>query len=525
MELNKKYNSVDEEASAEIVRDLCLWLRDFFTRRVNSRWIDERRCIPPYIVNEFAKKGIFGFHSSPEDGGLGLTTVDWIKLIGQLGGLDATISQLVAINGLGTRPYIAYGSKVQKENILHGLAKGHTLSCFAQTEDSAGTNFMAMESVAIKSSDNSSWTINGSKVWIGNAGWSNIITLVSQTKSEDGDDLGLTAFVVPTDTVGVIIGEELNTMGLRGVVQNRIDFKDVTIPVDAILGDVGDGLSVAVDAMSFTRLMISAQQIGLMKKAVQVMWKFANARTISTGLLADNAIGVNFVSECIGRIDTIEILLNTCAKHMDSGKSISPELSSICKVLSTEFAGYVTDTALQLLGGRGYEENNVIPQLVRDTRVTRIFEGPTEALCSFIGSRASNDSLIVNFSFLSDDKAYSQQLIDEIDDKVADYKADSFELPITDEQKIQWINYKKGLLVSWGALCSAYCTVDEPNEDIESWLESGGDRAPLFVNSPCFLSREYINSAIERYKSDIGDVIQISPALNSSLDEMLNTTI
>lgn len=519
MDLNLKYESVDADDSSETVDAINQRLRTFFSKRVNSRWIDERRCVPPYVVTTLAKQNIFGFHVPEENGGLGLKAVDWVRLIAQLGGLDATISQLAAIHGLGTRPYVAHGSEKQKSSILPGLAKGEILSCFAQTEDGAGTNFLAMETVAIKSDDG--WVINGDKVWIGNAGWSDMITLVAHGRTVEGEDLGLTVFAVPTDAEGVSLGDELNTMGLRGVVQNRIYFEDLRLGSEAVIGEVGDGLSVAVDAMSFTRLVIAAQQIGLMKKAVQVMWKYASERSIATGRLLDNAIGLNFISESVARIDTMEVLLLHCAGLLDEGGVVAPELSSLCKILSTEFAGYVTDKAVQLLGGRGYDENSGIPQLVRDTRVTRIFEGPTEALLSFVGSRASPDTLAQQYEAMCGDKEFSRQLCDEIEDKIAEIKADSVELPMTDEQKTQWLHYRKGLLAGWGALSAAYASVEQGDEDISAWLESGGADAPKFVSGDCFLSNNYLNAALERYRKDIGDVEQSLPALSWSRDAMV----
>lgn len=519
MELRAKYESIEAQSSLETVDSINCWLRTFFSKRVNSRWIDERRCVPPYVVNALAKKNVFGFHVPVSHGGLGLRAVDWVRLISQLGGLDATISQLAAIHGLGTRPYVAYGSDPQKSSLLTGLAKGELLSCFAQTEDGAGTNFLAIETVAVRRDDG--WVINGDKVWIGNAGWSEVMTLVAHARSEDGEELGMTVFAVPTDAEGVQIGEELNTMGLRGVVQNRIRFNNLRVRSDAVIGQVGDGLSVAVDAMSFTRLVIAAQQIGLMKKAVQVMWKYASERDISTGKLLDNAIGINFISECVGRIDTIEVLLLHAARELDAGGAVAPELSSLCKILSTEFAGYVSDKALQLLGGRGYDENNGIAQLVRDTRVTRIFEGPTEALVSFVGSRAGPETLARQFEALCGDPAFARQLCDEIEDRLAESKADSVEFPMNEEQKTQWLQYQKGLLVAWGALSAAYASVEETDEDISAWLESGGADAPKFISGHCFLSKAYLIAALERYRDDIGDVEQCLPALSWSKDAMV----
>lgn len=522
MELISRYESVDSRESERINAELILWLREYFGRRVNSRWIDERRCIPPHIVNDFARKGIFGFQVPQESSGLGLKAKDWVKLIAQLGSLDATISQLVAINGLAIRPYVAFGSAFLKDTVLPKLATGSFLSCFAQTEDQAGANFLAIESVARKCNGKDQWVLNGSKTWIGNAGWSNVITAVVHTHNENGENEGLTVFCIPTDAQGVQIGEELNTLGLRGVVQNRISFLDVKLTPEDVIGKVGEGMQVAVDAMSMTRLLISSQQLGLMKRCVLIMWNYTNRRFVSTGRLVENAVAVNFISECIGRIGVFEKLLIITAQRLDSGMTVSPELSSICKILSTEFAGLVSDMALQILGGRGYEENNIISQFVRDTRVTRIFEGPTEVLASFVGSRVNTGSVQKLLLEINSDNSVIRNISSAIESQVSEIKSTSVEYSLSGEQELQWMNYQKGLIVCWGALWAAYSSSKNREEDIEAWLEGGFTNAPRFITGNCILTKEYILSSIKEFERDIGQVDQKLPGLNWKLDEMIS---
>ncbi|MFM9984616.1 MAG: acyl-CoA dehydrogenase family protein [Flavobacteriales bacterium] len=521
MNLSKKYESVDREISKKITDELLLWIRDFFKTRVNSRWIDERRCIPPHIVLEFAKKGLFGFHIEKKHGGLALNASDWIRLIGQLGALDATISQLVAINALSIRPIMSYGSEEQKSKYLEDLAKGNTLCAFAQTEDRAGTNFTHLRTTSAFNQSQNEWTINGDKMWIGNAGWSGMMVIISKATDESNTDLGLNSFLAFTDAPGIELGVELNTLGLRGVVQNKIRLNNLKIHHSMLLGNQGEGMQVAVDAMSFTRLVISAQQIGLMKRAVLIAHDFVTKREVSTGKLIENPVAINILSECIARILVIEKFLNIIAVSFDKNEEIAPEISSICKVLSTEFAGYVTDKTLQLLGGRGYEENNVIPQLVRDTRVTRIFEGPSEALLCFVGSRIKVDGGKKIFSTLFDPNSIDD-VTSEIIEKIAESDSYAYEFDISDKQKEFWKEYKSGVIGSWAILKLTANASDDFNEDILAWLDSGYAEMPRFVQGDCFLSADFIDSTIRKFIQEVGFDKQLSPSLNWEADELLN---
>jgi alkylation response protein AidB-like acyl-CoA dehydrogenase len=240
------------------------------------------------------------------------------------------------------------------------MARGAQLASFAQTEDGAGSNFTKLESVARPDPAGKGWLLCGSKTWIGNAGWSSLLIVIAQTQAASGDALGLSAFAVPTDAPGVRIGEELDTMGMRGVVQNRLHFDHVPLSPNQVIGPIGAGLQVAVDSMSFTRIVIAAHQLGPMQRCVQRMAAFAEKRSIATGLLFDNAVATNYMSECVARIETVASLVALCARKLDAGEAVVPELNAITKMVATEFAGVVADTALQLLGGRGYEENNML---------------------------------------------------------------------------------------------------------------------------------------------------------------------
>lgn len=522
MDLTLAYPCVSPEESRAKVDSLNEWLRGYFARRVNSRLIDERRCIPPHVVLDLAQHGIMGFHVPTAKGGLGLRAVDWVRLLAQLGALDATISILVAINGLATRPMVVHGTDAQKEQWLGALARGERLASFAQTEDGAGSAFTRMKSVARPDPAGEGWLLCGSKTWIGNAGWSSLLIVIAMTQTASGDDLGLSAFAVPTDAPGVRIGEELDTMGMRGVVQNRLSFDHVPLSKNQVIGTIGAGLDVAVDAMSFTRIVIAAQQLGLMQRCVQLMAAFAEKRSIGTGLLFDNAVARNYLSECVARIDAVASLVALCARKLDAGEALAPELSAITKMVATEFAGVVADTALQLLGGRGYEENNVIAQIVRDTRVTRIFEGPTETLASFVGARMHGGLAGRVLGTMT----RSVDLVDELADEIAGQRRSieslCAESGLDEAQRKQWIDFQTGGVAAWAALKLAYALTPARIDRVSDWLDSGPAPAPRYVGGACFLGQDILRAALRRYAQDVGDVRQRLPGLNQQRDLLLD---
>jgi alkylation response protein AidB-like acyl-CoA dehydrogenase len=522
MDLTLAYPCVSPQESREKTDSLSEWMRGYFARRVNSRLIDQRRCIPPYVVLDLAQRGILGFHVPTTKGGLGLRAVDWVRLLAQLGALDATISQLVAIDALAMRPLVVHGTEAQQEQWLGALARGERLASFAQTEDGAGSAFTKMESVARPGPAGEGWLLCGSKTWIGNASWSSLLIVIAKTQAASGEDLGLSAFAVPTDASGVRIGEELDTMGLRGVVQNRLFFDRVHMSKDQVIGTIGGGLKVAVDAMSFTRIVIAAQQLGLMQRCAQLMGAFAEKRSIATGLLFNNAVARNYMSECVARIDAVASLVAQCARKLDAGEALAPELSAITKMAATEFAGLVADTALQLLGGRGYEENNVVAQIVRDTRVTRIFEGPTETLASFVGARMHGNLAARVLGTMT----RSEVLVDELADELAAHRRSTESLcaesGLDEAQRKQWIDFQTGGVAAWAALKLAYALNPAKLDRIADWLDGGPAPAPRYVGGVCFLDQDTLRAALRRYAQDVGDVRQSLPGINQQRDPLLD---
>lgn len=371
-------------------KDLVQWLKDYSRTRINSRLMDERRSISPHIILDLGRKGILGMEVPKSMGGLGFNTTESLAVIQQLASIDVTLASFVGVHvALGTRPILNYGSPRLKNKWIRDIAEGRVLSAFAITEDNAGSNPASMESVAVKKENG--WLLNGSKKWIGSAAWSNVIIVITQTVNERNEPEGLSAFAVETEQPGVEITEEHLTMGVRAMVQNSISFNDVQLTGDQLIGEAGQGMIIAQDAMNSGRLGIGAMALGAMKKGLQMSLSYAGKRTISTGKLINNPVTNRTLRKQWYAVTCSQALIDTAAAYAQESETMYRNLSMICKVFASEQLSSVLDSSMQLLGGRGYIENNLLAQFYRDGRLLRIFEGPTETLTSFLGADFLNN--------------------------------------------------------------------------------------------------------------------------------------
>lgn len=371
---------------------LVAWLRDYAARRLNSALMDARRCMPPHVALDFGNQGLLGMQVSPELGGAGLDTKGCVRVLEQLGAIDLTLATFVVVqNFLGIRPIMNHADSALRASLLPRLASGRELVAFGLTEPVAGSNPSAMQGSA-QLLANGKIRLDATKIWIGNAAWASVINVFVRYRDTSGAVRGMAGFVVPQDAPGMTMGPELMTMGMRGMVQNVFRLDGVEVDPAAQLGQPGQGMEVANDAMMYTRLALAAAFLGAMKRCLQLMGRYATRRTgVATGRLLDNPVSLIRIGKHAAQARALECLLALVATRLDRGDSVPQELLVICKVSGSEFLCETADSALQLLGGRGYLENNEITRIVRDARVGRIFEGPTETMWHFLGSRLQRD--------------------------------------------------------------------------------------------------------------------------------------
>lgn len=382
----------DPEASRRKADEIIEWLRGYAEQRVNSHLIDERRCIPPYIVLDFGLQGLLGLEVPVALGGSGLTCQDALRVAVQLGGIDVNLSSFVGVhNALGLRTLLRHGSERMRREVIPRIAEGRELIAFAFTEDGAGSNPRAISSRATPDGAGG-WRLHGSKRWIGTGAWSTWFVASAHLLDESGRDRGITTFLLRQGAPGLRMGTEELTMGMRGMIQNTVHLEGVRVGPEDIVGQPGAGMEVAQDTMKFGRLFIATVSLGTMQRCVQLMLRYALRRPMSSGLLVENIVTRDRLSGHLVRIAALRSFIRQFAGWYDAGVDVPEEFFALVKSAGPESLGWAVDDLLQMLGGRGYIETNLVPQLFRDARLVRIFEGPTETMIMFLGSRLASQS-------------------------------------------------------------------------------------------------------------------------------------
>jgi len=361
------------------------WLRDYTARRLDSRLADERRSLPPHVLLDFGARGLLGLQAPRAAGGLALATIDLVRVMAQLAAIDLTLATLVGVhNGLGLRPLLRFAPEPLRAQWLPALSSGRQLAAYALSEPQAGSNPRAIGSRADRVEGG--WRLKGEKHLIGLAAWAGVLTVFARAFDAAGRALGTVALLVPGDAPGLQLGPEALTMGMRAMPQSAVRFDGVFVPDAQVLGAPGAGMDVAQDAMGFARLGIGALCVGAMKRCFQLMARYAARRDIAGGRLVDNPVTLLRLHELDCAIGAAEALVDALASSIDEGAPLPLDACSACKCVLSELLWEAVDRLMQMLGGRGYLETNLAPQLLRDARVLRILEGPSEALYVHLGA-------------------------------------------------------------------------------------------------------------------------------------------
>jgi acyl-CoA synthetase (AMP-forming)/AMP-acid ligase II/alkylation response protein AidB-like acyl-CoA dehydrogenase len=372
------------ESSRLRADDLIAWLRGYAERHINSRLIDERRCLPPNIVLDFGNRGVFGLTAPERYGGLDLSHTDALRVYLQLAAIDPTIATLVFLHTTnGTRPIMHFATPAVRDELLPLLASGRQLAAFTLSEPGAGTNLGAVRTRMVPDGEGA-WRIHGEKRWNGSA-WTGVISVFGRLVDDAGRARGMAAFVVRQSDPGVKVGRESLTMGVRGIIQNEVKFDGVRVTAERMLGEPGKGMQVANNVLSHGRLATAAVALGAAMRCAQLILRYTSRREIETGVLLENPQTGVRIGEMLHRVAIDHETLRHCAARLDAGDPIVPEIAMAAKVSATDTGNYSADLLVQLLGGRGYMENNLAPQIFRDIRMLSIGEGANEGLVAAIG--------------------------------------------------------------------------------------------------------------------------------------------
>lgn len=379
--------ATDDRATSDRADEVIRWLRSYAGQRLNSRLMDERRSMPPYVALDLGNRGVLSLVAPERYGGLDLDHRGLARVLEQLAAIDLTLASFVSVNNaLGIRPILRFATAARREQVLPILGAGRELAAFAMTEPGAGSNVRAIAARGRPDGD-SAWRLWGTKVWSGSAAWAGYIHTFVQLEDAAGGPRGVTGFLLRQGSEGLRMGPEALTMGLRAMVQNTVFLEGVRVEADDLLGEPGQGMEVAMDTMEFGRFCLSALSLGVLKRCLQLMVRHGERRTIATGRLLANPVTLARISDLTAAASAVEALIRLVAARLDRGQTVPPELYCACKTSGPEFAWRAADHLVQQMAGRGFIETNLAPQILRDTRILRIFEGPTEPMNAFIGSR------------------------------------------------------------------------------------------------------------------------------------------
>ena len=336
--------------------------------------VDEEHRYPQEASDALLKAGLSAAHVPVEFGGEGADALATVIIIEEVARVCGASSLIPAVNKLGSLPLILSGTKEQKERWLTQLAKGKGFS-YCLSESEAGSDASALKTKAERNGD--SWVINGSKKWISNAGISEFYTVIAQTDPSKGSK-GITAFIIEKSDAGISFGAPEKKMGFRGSPTREVYFDNVTIGDDRRISEVGAGFSLAMDTLDHTRITIAAQALGLAQGALDVATKYSHERK-QFGKEIFDFQGVQFMlADMAMNIEAARQLTSAAAARSERGDKDLKFFSAASKTFASDVAMKVTQDAVQVLGGYGYVSDYPVERMMRDAKLTQIYEGTNQ---------------------------------------------------------------------------------------------------------------------------------------------------
>jgi acyl-CoA dehydrogenase len=335
---------------------------------------DENSTHPADIVEKAHEVGLMNLHVPEEYGGLGLPGFEGMLVGEELAWGCSGIAVSIVANALGAGPVLLAGSDEQKAKWLPPLTESPILASFALTEPNAGSDVSGIQTTAVREGDE--YVINGSKMFITNAGHAAWLVVFASTDKSQGHR-GLSAFVVPTDLDGVTVEKHLDKMGQRATDTSAIAFQDVRVPVENRLGEEGKGFKIAMRTLDFTRPGTAAGAIGVAQAAYEYSVEYSRERVQFGQPIAMNQ-GVNFlIADMATEIEAGRLLTWQAAWLLDQGRRATLQ-SSFAKRFASDTAMKVTTDAVQIFGGYGYIKEYPVEKLMRDAKLFQIYEGTSQ---------------------------------------------------------------------------------------------------------------------------------------------------
>ncbi|WP_433141664.1 acyl-CoA dehydrogenase [Actinomadura nitritigenes] len=342
--------------------------------------VDEESRFPQEALDALVANDLHAVHVPEVYGGAGADALATVIVIEEVARACASSSLIPAVNKLGTVPVLLSGSEELKKRYLGPVARGEAMFSYALSEADAGSDAGGMKTRAVRDGDH--WVLNGAKMWITNAGVSEYYTVMAVTDPSAGAR-GISAFVVEKSDPGVSFGPKERKLGIKGSPTRQVILEDVRIPGDRIIGAEGTGFKTALATLDHTRITIAAQALGIAQGALDFALGYVKERK-QFGKPISDFQGVQFMlADMAMRLEGARQLTYHAAIKSERamhGEKI-PDLtfvSSACKALASDVAMDVTTDAVQLLGGYGYTREFPVERMMRDAKITQIYEGTNQ---------------------------------------------------------------------------------------------------------------------------------------------------
>ncbi len=343
----------------------------------SAEW-DEKAYFEPTLVKKLGELGFLGMMVPEQYDGLGTDTGTYLIALEEISAADASVAVLMSVhNSLPTQMILRYGSEAQKDRFLKKMARGEILGAFALSEPEAGSDASAVTTQAVK--DGNSWVLNGTKAWVTNGNTAGAILTMARTDTRGArrGARGIGAFIITPDLPGFKVGKKEDKLGLRASPTVQLNFDSMRVPAENLLGDETQGFVYAMQSLDNGRLGIAAQAIGIARAALEHSVAYAAERK-QFGKAIKEFEAIQFkLADMAMRVAASRALLHAAAAAKDRGQSIR-QFSSMAKLMASETAMWVTTQAVQIFGGYGYVKDYPVERLMRDAKVTEIYEGTSE---------------------------------------------------------------------------------------------------------------------------------------------------
>lgn len=346
--------------------------------------VDETERFPMETVKKMAKLGLFGIYIPKNYGGAGGDHIMYTIAVEELSRVCATTGVILSAHtSLCAAPILMHGTEEQKMKYLPKLASGEWIGAFGLTEPNAGTDASAQQTTAVLDGDD--YILNGSKIFITNAGYADVYVVATMTDKSLGNK-GITTFIVEANTPGFSIGKKEQKMGIRGSSTCELIFENCRVPKANLLGKIGGGFKVAMMTLDGGRIGIASQALGIAQGALDETVKYTKERK-QFGRSISQFQNTQFqMADLATKVEAARLLVRKAAFNEEKGIPFSAD-AAMAKLFAAETAMEVTTKAVQFHGGYGYTREYPVERMMRDAKITEIYEGTSEVQRMVIASK------------------------------------------------------------------------------------------------------------------------------------------